>query len=413
MKNKIIGLFLLVALLLSACAGGQVEPAAEAPVEEAPAEEVEEEVAVEQAEKPDKYYIGYAFSMTGPLAAAGTLAKTGADLAVAEINEAGGIDGVMLEPVLLDDKNDTTEAALVAQRFAEDDRIVAVVGHMTSSATLAALPIYKEVNMPVIGTTPNSADIVYENFIRLCLVSTVQGPQVGALAVNNLGAKKLAILYANDDFGIGMRDNLVPVVEKLGAEVVLTEPYAAGVDKDFSVLLSKVLKSDAEVVLILGVYTEGSLIVSQAATMGGFEDIKFVGDTSFVHQTFLDRVGGSPLEGNVYIAAGYNPFGTRPAHQEFLKKLAEVSDEISSESQIYAYDAVKIIAEALKAGATRETLASVIKSMTFTDLATDDNVTFTEMGNRTQVGMDVLTVKDGEYVEVGERVDVTGLDLVY
>lgn len=412
MKNKIIGLIILTALLLSACAGGQTAPAAEEAAEVAE-EAVEEAAAEAPAETPDTYYIGLAIPITGPLAAAGEQVIKAVDLAISEINAAGGVNGAMLESVPLDDKNDTTEAALVAQRFAEDDRIVAVIGHITSAATLAALPIYDEVDMPILTPTANSADIVYDGLLRLCLVSTVQGPQVGAMVSNNLGAKKVAILYANDDFGIGMRDQTTPVIESFGGEVVSADPFTPGTDKDFSVLLSKVLKNSPDAVIALGTYNEGSLIVSQAAAMGGFEEIEFASDASWLHELFLERVGGTALEGNVYLACGYNPFDTRPAHQEFLAKFAEVYEGEPSEPSIYAYDAVKIIAESLEAGATRETLASVAKTLTFTGLACDDNVTFTEKGNRTQVGMDIVTIKDGKYVPYGEKVDVSGLELDY
>jgi branched-chain amino acid transport system substrate-binding protein len=267
--------------------------------------------------------------------------------------------------------------------------------------------------MPLITPTANSSTIAYDKFLRMCLVSTVQAPQIGAMVVNNLKAKKVAILYANDDFGISMRDQTIPVVESFGSVITSSDPFTPGTDKDFSVLLSKVLKDKPDTVIGLGTYNEGSLIVSQAAQMGGFENINFASDASWIDDLFLQRVGSTSLASKVFLATGYNPYDPRPALQAFITKFTKDYSGVPMEPTIYAYDAIKVIAETIAAGATKDNLIETAKTMTFKDLACDADVKFTAKGNRTQTGMDILTIKDGKFAPTGERVDVTGLTLDY
>ena len=144
--------------------------------------------------------------------------------------------------------------------------------------------------------------------------------------------------------------------------------------------------------------------------MGGFEDIYFAGDASLLHELFLERVGGTSVESNVYLACGYNPFDSREVHQNFLTNFATVYEGDPNEAATYSYDAVNIIVESLKAGATKDTLISTAKSLTFTNLICDDNVTFNELGDRSATGMDIVVVEDSAFAPFGSKVDMTGFE---
>lgn len=387
MKKRFISIFLAVVLVLAlaACGGGG---------------------------NKNTIKIGLAAPLTGGMAAAGEMVQMAAEMAVSDINAAGGVNGKTVELVVLDDKNDPTEAANVAQRFIEDDDIVAVIGHVTSTTTLAALPIYKSAGMPVICPTGTSAEIKgYDRLLRIVLNDNVQGPQLSAMAINNLEIKRASILYANNDLGIGLRDQIISAFDDAGLEIASTDAYTPGADRDFSVHLSKVQRENPDAVFICGDYNEAGLIIYQAANLGGFEDVKFMGDASTIHQLFLDRVVGTGLESNVFLCCGYNPFDQRAAHQTFLANFSKVYDGEANEASVYTYDSVTLICKSLEAGAKgRDDLVSTVKGMSI-DLVLGEGVRFGSDGERSANGMDILSVsKDGGFVYV-DSVDLTGFDV--
>ncbi len=231
--------------------------------------------------------------MTGGGAQQGQYAMIGAEIAREEINAMGGINGRPIELVPMDDKGDPAEAATVAQRLVDDPRIEVVVGHMWSSATLAANPIYIEAGMPVITPTASNTAVTtqgWDNLIRVCLSDKIQAPQMAALLVNNKDVKKAAIFYANDDYGRGLLEQAKMTIGQLGGEVVYEAPYKPNVDKDFTVQLEAAVNAGADGILLAAQQAEAGLIVSQASQMGIFEDIPvFVGNAGMLYQLFLDH----------------------------------------------------------------------------------------------------------------------------
>jgi ABC-type branched-chain amino acid transport systems, periplasmic component len=358
-----------------------------------------------------KIVIGMSIPLTGPLAESGEQTTKAADLAIEHINAAGGINGKEVSYIVLDDKMDPTEAALVAQRFIENDEIIAVIGSLTSGTTLAVLPIYEEAGMPVFCPTGNNPDLSgYSNFIRIVMDASLEAPMVAALAVNNLGAKKVGIIYDNSDYGASMVEYSEEIVTARGAELVAAEAFSAGTDKDFSVQLAKMQQVGVDAIILVADYNEGSLIIAQAETVGGFEDVKWVGDSYLLGNPFLERVGNSPLAKNIYMACDYNPYSDNPNHVKFVTAFSDANDGlIPSEPAGFTYDAFTIIADALNNGATKETLISTVKSMEFTNLICSDKVTFDENGNRVGSGNDIIIIKDGEFFASGDQVDTTGI----
>lgn len=359
----------------------------------------------------DEIVIGLSIPLTGPLAEAGEQAIKAADLAIKNINEEGGINGRTVRYEVLDDKMDPTEAALVAQRFLENEDIIAVIGSLTSGTTLAVLPIYEEAGMPVICPTGNSPELAdYDNFIRIVMDASLEAPMVGALAMNNLGAKNVGVIFDNSDYGASMVEYSTKIVRERGGELVASEAFTAGTDKDFSVQLAKMKNVGADTIILVADYNEGSMIISQAETMGGFEDVKWVGDSYLLGNPMLDRIGSSPLAANVYCACDYNPYSTRANHVAFVEDFSAAYDGlIPSEPAGFTYDGFMIICDALRAGATKDNLVETIKNMEFTNLICGENVKFDQNGNRIGSGNDIVIIKDGNFESSGETVDTTGI----
>ena len=359
----------------------------------------------------EEVVIGLSVPLTGALAESGEQAIKAADLAIEMINANGGVNGKTVRYEVLDDKNDPTEAALVAQRFLENEEITAVIGSLTSGTTLAVLPIYEESGMPVICPTGNSPDLAgYGNFIRIVMDASLEAPMVGALAMNNLGAQKVGVIYDNSDYGVSMVEYSTEIVTNLGGELVAAEAFAAGTDRDFSVQLAKMQQEEADTIILVADYNEGSLIISQADTMGGFEDVNWVGDSYLLGNPMLERIGSSPLAENVYCACDYNPYSSNPNHVAFVEAFSEKNDGlIPSEPAGFTFDAFTLVCDALNEGATKDTLVETIKSMEFTNLICSEQVSFDENGNRVGSGNDIVIIRDGDFMASGETVDTTGI----
>ena len=415
MKHKLFYL-LLVAMLLFGLVGCQPaateEPAAvEEPAEAA--EEVEEAEEAEEMSEGEPIKLAVVGPMTGDAAQQGLYAMTGAEIALEEINAAGGIDGHPVELVKMDDKGDPTEAALVAQRIVDDESIFAVVGHMWSSPTLAAMPIYNEAGIPVLTPTASNKDVTamgWDNLVRICLKDIIQAPQMAALLSNNLGAKKIAVFYANDDYGRGVLEQASLGFEQVGAEVVYEAPYKPNVDKDFTVQLTAALDAGADGILLGTQQEEGGLIMSQASQLGVFEQIPhFVGNAGMLYQLFLDRLD-EESEQHIWIGAPYDMFRDKPHVKAFVETFQEREGSTPSETGSYTYDAVYIIKKAVEdGGATKDNLIVTIKSMEFENMIVSDSVSFDENGDRNERGMFAVVVRDGKFTSGEMQIDVTGL----
>lgn len=378
--------------------------------------------ATSQTGSQEPIRIGIAAPLTGTSASYGELMVDGAQIGIDEINAAGGVNGRMLELVPLDDKNDPSEAALVAQRFCDDESITAVIAHGGSTNTLAAAPIYEEAGMPFIGPSSNNPTITelgYEHFVRLGLRDDRCGNQVVAMLVNNLGIKKIGVIYANNDYGVGNLEGAQTAAEALGAEVVAKETYNPGLEKDFSTIINQLQRSGCEGVVIYADHTDAGLYFQQAHSLGF--DVPHVGQSALTYAQLIDLAGADALQ-NLYICVTFNPYSQRETVTNFMEKFKAIRpDEVPSEPCAGSYDIVKIIAQAMSEGATKENLAQWVKNTTdakdytFTmeeGCTLKDNMVWDEKGDTTPFGCSVLKVSpEGSFVNTEEQVDLTGLGM--
>ena len=239
--KRVIALFLSIVFVLSCfagCANKETNGDANTPSDNQPG-----------TDSADVIKFGIGCALTGTSASYGELMLLGAQMAADELNENGGINGKLVEIVAYDDKQDPNEAALVAQRFCDNDEIFAVISHGGSSLTLAAAPIYEAAGMSNMAPSSSASSVTeqgYKYLVRHVIREDRQAPQVMAFLTNNLGCKKVAIIYANNDHGQGNLETSVEVAKELGIEIVASETYIPGTEKDFSALLTKVKKANPD-----------------------------------------------------------------------------------------------------------------------------------------------------------------------
>ena len=301
----------------------------------------------------DNIRIGVASPYTGELAAYGDNIKAGVSLKLKEINDAGGINGRKIELVWGDDLCAPKEAGTVASKFAADKSIVAVIGHLCSSATLAAMPIYQRIGMPTISptsTNPTIGDVGKGWFFRNCYTDEFQGKYLASHVVPKLlGKNSVAIFYENNDYAIGLKDSFMEGAQASGVKVTGTEAYVAKTT-DFTPQLTKLLRDKPGTIFLCGYHPEGALIAGQARKLG-FKGPLFGAD-GIDNEDYI-KLGGKATE-NTYCTVPFLAASAGPAGKEFAKRFtAEYGRDVDWMSA-NAYDCLGILAQVIaKSGADR------------------------------------------------------------
>ena len=306
----------------------------------------------------DTIKIGLAAPLSGDSAEYGDAFKKGAELAVKQVNDEGGIDGKKVELVVQDDKGDPKEAVNVANKFANNKSILAVVGHFNSSATLAAAPIYNKNKMVEISpssSSPNVTDAGKYTF-RVITTDAFQGEFVTKWIAEE-GYKKAAIVYEQTDFGVGLSNVFQKSAQDNGISVVANEAYVAGQTKDFSSILTKIKAEKPDVLFVGGLYNEGALIAKQAKQLG--LAVQIVGVDSFYSDALI-KLGGDAVEG-VMTLGFFNPNSENEKTKQFVEAFRAAYSEEPGTYAAYTYDATSIVLEAIKQnGAEREKIEEFI-----------------------------------------------------
>lgn len=301
----------------------------------------------------DAIKIGLATPLTGASAQDGKAIQEGVNLAVKQINDQGGIDGKQVEVVAEDDKGDPSEAATVANKMAQDDGILAIVGDFNSSCTLAAAPTYNQTGIVQIspGSSSEAVTDAGDYTFRTITTDAVQGQYLADWCVNELGYKNIAILYENDDYGLGLADVAERETKALGAKTVVREAYEVN-QTDFSTVLTKVAKSKADVLIIGGLYNETALIAKQRAK-AGLGDLPIMGVDAIYSDALID-LGGDAVNG-IKLTAYFSDSSENKVTQDFIKAYTDEYGKAPGTYAAYAYDATLIILDAVKNAGTDRT----------------------------------------------------------
>jgi branched-chain amino acid transport system substrate-binding protein len=346
-------------------------------------------------------YVGLSAPITGNYAEYGNNWKRAMDIAVERINNAGGIKGRPLQIVVEDSKGDPKEAAQIAQKFISDNRIVAELGDFTSTACLAAQPIYDRAGMVQLSPTASHPDFAPKSPWSFGIVGTqaAEGPFMAGYTIEKLGKKKIAVLYINNDWGIAAQENFVKKAKELGAQIVAVESFFER-DKDFTGVLTKLRGAKPDALYIPSMYNEGALISKQREKLG-WNDVAVFGPGSLYSPKLLE-IGGSAVEG-LHTSTIFLENDPRPEVQDFVKTFKARNNNVSPNMfAAVAYDALNILAKAIdKTGTDRKAIRDELaKTRNFVGLT--GKISFTE---RRDVERDYhyLIVKDGAWTLYGGK----------
>ena len=215
--------------------------------------------------------IGMITPVTGAVSTYGVSAKEGAELAVKEINDKGGINGKKVKLVVEDDEADQTKSVNAFNTLYDNEKVTAVLGPITSGATLAVVPNATQNKIPLLtptATAPNVTSVGGEYTFRVCFLDSYQGVTMADFAVDDLKKKKAAVLYnVGSDYSKGVADAFKAEYEKKGGKVAQFLTYNDN-DKDFNAQLTKIKGDKPDVILLPDYYNVTGLIAKQARDLG-------------------------------------------------------------------------------------------------------------------------------------------------
>lgn len=335
---KMLGAIALVALV-TACGkeepvpakGGAPKAAAEAPVVK----------------------IGLAAPLTGPQAHIGIDIRNGAQLAVDDLNAAGteiGGKKVRFELIAEDDEANPTKATTVAQKLV-DSKVVAVVGHFNSGASIPASKIYSDGGVTQISpssTNPKYTQQGFKTTFRVVAHDDQQGPTLARFALNTLKAKSIAVIDDSTAYGQGLADAFEATVKAAGATIVARE-HTTDKDTDFNAILTKIKGRNPDLIMFGGIDPQAGPMVKQMTALG--IKAKFIGGDGMQTPNFIKLAGGA-AEGAMASMPGL-PKEQMPGGKNFMEKY---KTKFNVEVELFApmaYDAVMVFADAMKrAGST-------------------------------------------------------------
>ena len=366
MKKRVLslGLAVMMAASLTACGGGAKTEATTAAAADttAAAAEGETSAAAEGettavAAEGGVFKIGGIGPVTGAAAAYGIAVKNGAELAVKEINAAGGINGCQIEFNFQDDENDP-EKAVNAYNTLKDWEMQMLVGAVTSKPCIAVAAETLNDNMFQITPSGSAVECVAnDNSFRVCFSDPDQGKASAQYIGEHKLATKIGIIYdSSTEYSSGIYESFLTEAAANGLEVVAEEAFTADSNTDFSVQLDKCKEAGAELVFLPIYYQEASIILKQASDKE-FAPI-FFGCDGMDGILSVENFDTSLAEGLMLLT----PFSADEAgSQDFVKAYEAAYGEVPLQFGAGAYDAVYAIKEAAeKAGITPDMSVSDI-----------------------------------------------------
>lgn len=413
MKNvrKLPGIMLLTVILLcmsivfSACATPSNDDPSnnESKTSDTPSQNTNESDPPVATSK--KLKLAATIPLTGNNMQYGISYKNALTMAVDDFNAAGGLNGQKIELEIFDDKGDQTEAINVAYKIVDDPDVFAVVGSFGSAVSMAIAPVFEEAGIPFLS--PNTSHVDFpgmgEYMIPICPVKTTEISTFAKKLVDQLGAKRLAVVYANNDTGVLSEATISDVWTSCGGSVVSSENYISGETQDFTPILSKVKEANPEIIYLTGGYNDIANIILQAQKIG-LNDVQFVGPGDVLLQEFLDLVGTA--------ADGIILGGTTPVYSdELLTEEAfgkTVVDFKNRYNEMYsgstcdgfaacAYDAAMLAMQAASHVGTDDGKALVAEIETMDYDCVSAVAMHYENGNTVVKDVCTYTIKDGKF----------------
>jgi branched-chain amino acid transport system substrate-binding protein len=297
--------------------------------------------------------VGEYGSMTGGQATFGQSTHNGIMMAADEVNAAGGINGRKIKVLSEDDQSKPEEAPNAVTKLISKDNVLAVIGEVASSASLAAAPICQSNKVPMItpSSTNDSVTRKGDYIFRICFTDSYQGEYQAVFADQwcSMNGKPKSIAMLTDvksDYSQGLKAVVTAKFTALGGQVVGTQGYAQG-DSDFRSQLTALKATNPSMIYVPGYYTDIGQIAIQARDLG--ITVPLLGGDGWESPRLIE-IGGKSLEGCIY-TNHYFYGDPSPVVSTFVQKYKERYGQTPDSLAALGYDAMKTLADAMKRAA--------------------------------------------------------------
>ena len=351
----------------------------------------------------DIFKIGSIGPTTGDAAIYGTAVMNGAQIAVDEINKAGGVNGKQIEFNFQDDQSDA-EKSVNAYNTLKDWGMQVLMGTVTTTPCVAVADKTAQDNMFEVTPSASSTDVIAsDNVFQVCFTDPNQGTKSAQYIGENKLAKKVAVIYNSSDvYSSGIEAKFIEEAKNQGLEVVAEEAFTADSKTDFSTQLKKAQDGGAELVFLPIYYTEASIILTQADQMG--YQPKFFGCDGLDGLLAVKNFDTKLAEG-VMLLTPFAADATDDLTKKFVKEYKDKYDEVPNQFAADAYDAIYAIKAAMEEAKVTpdmsvtdmgDALKSAMTKVTIDGL-TGDEMSWSESG---EVNKDpkAVVIENGEYV---------------
>ena len=303
--------------------------------------------------RADPVKIGEYASLTGKEASFGQSSHKGIIMAVEEINAAGGVLGRPFELLTEDNQTIPGQSATVVKKLISRDKVIALIGEVSSGRSLEAAPIAQAAHVPMIAPASTNPRVTQVgNYIfRVCFIDPFQGTVMAKFAATELKARRVAVISSvSNAYSVGLAKFFRERFLASGGSIPVEQKYSEG-DKDFRAQLTAIRAADCDGVFVPGYYTEAALIVRQARELG--MTMPFMGGDGWVADELL-QIGGDSLNGCFY-STHFSPENNSPAVRAFVARFKARWDGQNPDAfAALGYDSVGVLADAIRRAGTTE-----------------------------------------------------------
>jgi len=301
----------------------------------------------------DTILVGEFASLTGKEATFGTSSHEGTQLAIEELNAAGGVLGKKFELKTEDDQSKAGEPANVVNKLISKDGVIAVLGEVASSRSLEAAPICQQNGIPMISPASTNPKVTEtgDYIFRVCFIDPFQGTVMANFATKTLKAKKVAVFTdVKSDYSKGLAKFFKEGFTKAGGQIVSELDFNGG-DKDFKGQLTAIKTAAPDAVFVPGYYTDVALICIQAKQLG--LNVPLFGGDGWESDTLV-KIGGDAVEGH-YFSTHYAADASSPKVTAFVEAYKKrYNGKVPDAMAALGYDSAKFLADAITRAGTTE-----------------------------------------------------------
>lgn len=338
--------------------------------------------------------VGELASLTGASASFGQSSHKGTELAVDEINAAGGVLGKKIQLISEDDQSQAGQPATIARKLISQDHVIAILGEVASSKSLEAAPICQQNKIPMISpasTNPKVTD-VGDYIFRICFIDPFQGTVMSKFA-RARGWNKIAVLTdVRQDYSVGLSECFIKDIQANGGTIVREQKFSSG-DKDFKPQLTSIKAAQPDAIFVPGYYGEVALISKQARLLG--IKVPLLGGDGWVGDSLL-KVAGKSLDGS-FFSAHFSSDDRSEKVQNFVNKFRAKYGETPDDMAALGYDSAMILADAIRRAGTTEPVPlrdSIAATRNFDGVT--GNITLDDHRNASKPAV-ILTIGNGGF----------------